>query len=179
MASATALLGRLPSFLSAFVGAGLLAQFPAFFQQYLQSLGGRLDPAELQEARVLAAAEQHGLTVEDYLTRFAEAPDPAIQDGGEIAASLLSDAQHLRQALSALSEATGLERPFAFAEHVDPAILSATAERFGPALPFSFEGLVYAALGLLLGAGLAAGLWAGAPRLGRSLRVAASRLSSR
>ena len=179
MVSATALFGRLPSLLSAFAGAGLLAQFPAFFQQYLQSLGGRLDQAELQEARVLATAEQHGLTVEDYLTRFAETSDPAIQDGGEIAASLLSDAEHLRQALSALSEATALERPFAFAEHLDPAILSATAERFGPALPFSFEGLVYAALGLLLGAGLAAGLSAGVPRLGRSLRVAASRFSSR
>ena len=72
MAPAAALIGRLPSLLSAFVGAGLLAQFPAFFQQYLQSLGGRLDQAELQEARVLAAAERHGLTVEGYLTRFAE-----------------------------------------------------------------------------------------------------------
>ena len=66
-----------------------------------------------------------------------------------------------------------------FAEHLDPAILSATAERFGPALPFSFEGLAYAALGLLLGAGMAAGLSVGARHLGRSLRVAASRLSSR
>ena len=179
MASATAFLGRLPSLLSGLLGAGVLTQFPAFFRQYLQSLGGRLDQAELQEARVHAAAQEHGLTVEDYLSRFAEAPDPAIQDGGEIAASLLTDAEHLRQALGALSEATALERPFAFAEHVDPAILSATAERFGPALPFSFEGLVYGALGLLLGAGLAAGLSAGAPRLGRGLRVAASRLSSR
>jgi hypothetical protein len=179
MASATALVGRLPSLFSGLLGAGVLAQFPAFFQQYLQSLGGRLDQAELQEARVLAAAEHHGLTVEDYLTRFAEAPDPAIRDGGEIAASLLSDAEHLRQALSGLSEATAVERPFAFVEHLDPAILSATAERFGPALPLSFEGLVYGALGLLLGAGLAAGLWAGAPRLVRGLRGAASRLSFR
>jgi hypothetical protein len=178
MASATALLGRLPSLFSGLLGAGLLAQFPAFFQQYLQSLGGRLDQAELQESRVFAAAERHGLSVEDYLTRFAEASDPAIQDGGGIAASLLSDAQHLREALGALSEATAIERPFAFAEHLDPAILSATAERFGPALPLSFEGLVYGALGLLLGAGLAAALWAGAPRLGRGLRAAASRLPS-
>jgi hypothetical protein len=155
MASASAVFGRLPRLLSALFGAGLLAQFPAFYRQYLQSLGGRLDQAELQEARVYAAAERSGLTVDDFLGRFADNPDMAIQDGGDIAASVLSDAQHLREALAALGEATALERPFAFVHHLDPAVVTAAAERFGPALPLSFEGLVYGALGLLLGAGVA------------------------
>lgn len=179
MASLPALFGRLPGLLSALLGAGMLAQFPAFYRQYLQSLGGRLDQAALQEERVLAAAAHHGLSVEDYLARFAEAPDPAIRDGGTIAATLVIDAQDLRVALDALSGASVLERPFVFAENLDPAILSATLERFGPAAPLSLEGLVYGVLGFALGAGFAAAVAAGAPRLSRGLRATASRLDSR
>ena len=37
------MIGRILNGLAAIVGAGGFAQFPAFFQQYLQRLGGMLD----------------------------------------------------------------------------------------------------------------------------------------
>ncbi len=140
------------SSLSALVGAGLFAQFPAFYRQYLQNLGGRLDQAETQEARVRMAAQRAGLDLEAYLARFAESGEIVFREGGRVAVASLADAERLRAAVAALAEADPITRPAQFLIHLDPAAAAATAERFDPALPLTPEGLAYAAVGFLAGA---------------------------
>lgn len=146
-----ATLSRIANGLAAVGGAGLTSQFPEFYQQYLQRLGGRLDQALIQEARIHEAAQSQGLTVQDYLRRFLESADPVFQAEGRVIQAALGDAEQLRASLLALAEAGPLERPFALFRHLDQDVLSATFDAFSPALPVTAEGLTYAAVGLLLG----------------------------
>lgn len=144
-------LGRIANGVAAVAGAGVTSQFPEFYQQYLQRLGGRLDQALVQEARIYEAAQSQGLTVADYLQRFLASSDPVFQAEGRVIQAALGDAESLRASLVALADAAVLERPFALFRYLDHSVLTATFDTFKPALPITAEGLTYAAIGLLLG----------------------------
>ena len=141
------MIGRLANAL--FGGAGALAagQAPAFYAQYLQRLGGRLDQAVAAVERVRADAAARGETLEDYIALSLSDASTRVQ---------IRDA--LREAYTALTVARPLERPLVFVEHLDTGLAQATLNDFAPALPVSLEGLIYAGAGLLIGLGLLAGL---------------------
>jgi len=142
---------RLADGIAAVVGAAALSQFPEFFQQYLQRLGGRLDQAVVQRDRIVGAANEHALSLADYLRRLVENPDAVVRSEGANAAAALADAARLTAAHDALAAASPWERPLAFARSFDPDLARATWERFVPAMPLSPESLVYAGIGLMLG----------------------------
>lgn len=143
--------GRIANGLAAIVGAGFASQFPEFYQQYLQRLGGRLDQALVQEARIFEAAQGQGLSVPDYVQRFLDSGDPVFRAEGQLLQETLKDAETLRAALVELVNASPLARPFTFAENVDSGLFQATLEAYVPAMPVSVEGFAYAAIGMLLG----------------------------
>src|SRR3546814_16415972 len=64
------------------VGAVLLSQFPEFFQQYMQRLGGRLDEIDLQVAQLDERAAAAGLDRYDYTRKFIGNGDPVIRREG-------------------------------------------------------------------------------------------------
>ncbi len=146
-----AVLGRIADGLAGTAGAALLAQFPAFYQQYLQRLGGRLDQAMIQVERLQQAAGEMGLSLSGYVRHFLEATDPVFRREGQNLVATLTDAQRLKETYAALTEATALSRPMVFLDHFDPDLASATFDSYVPALPIDGEGLVYAGLGLLAG----------------------------
>ena len=57
-----------------FAGALLLSQFPEFFQQYTQRLGGRLDEVRAQVSSLEERAVESGKDLEAYLRVFPVAP---------------------------------------------------------------------------------------------------------
>jgi len=142
---------RLPQGVSAVCGGLLVSQFPAFFDQYLQSLGGRLDQARIHAARVIETARDQGLTLEAYIQRFAENIDPVVRTQAELMSSALVDEARLEAAYNVLTQASAGARPFLLLRHIDADIAAATADRFTPAAPLGLEGLLYAAVGALLG----------------------------
>jgi len=146
-----AALGRIANGVAAIGGAGAFSQFPEFYQQYLQRLGGRLDQALVQEARIYEAAQSQGMTVAAYVARFAESSDPVFQAEGKVLAAALQDAEALREALVSLSSAGVFERPFLLMRDLVSSAISATFDAFVPAMPISTEGLTYAAIGMLAG----------------------------
>ncbi|MEO1190775.1 MAG: DUF2937 family protein [Pseudomonadota bacterium] len=146
-----AALSRLADGVAASGGAAALAQFPAFYQQYLQRLGGRLDQAMLAVERLQTAAIEQGLSLQDYVGRFLNATDPVFRREGQNLVTTLDEAANLEAAHDALQTASAWERPEAFATHFDSDLALATFERYVPALPIDGEGLVYAATGLVLG----------------------------
>jgi len=163
---------RLPQGLSAALGGLVTSQFPAFFDQYLQSLGGRLDQARIHAARIVETAHDQGLSLEAYIRRFADNADPVVQTQADVMASALADEARLSTAFQVLSQASVGTRPFVLLRHLDADIAAATADRFMPAAPLGPEGLLYAGIGALLGLGALAG--------GRSLaRRARRRLDHR
>ncbi len=163
---------RLPQGLSAALGGLLTSQFPAFFDQYVQSLGGRLDQARVHAARLAETARDQGLSLAAYIRRFADNADPVVRAQAEVMASALADEARLGNAFAVLTRAPAGSRPFVLLRHLDADIAAATADRFVPAAPLGLEGLLYAGLGALLGLAALAG--------GRSLtRHARRRLGHR
>ena len=130
------------------VGAVLFSQVPEFIQQYLQRLGGHLDEAQRQLARLREAAEASGLTVEQLAARTEADPDAAIGRLGAVLREAISRVQHLGEAEAALRHASILEKPFVFARYADAGIVHATARVFRPAIPTTLEGAVYALAGM-------------------------------
>ena len=148
---------RLPQGLAAALGGLVTSQFPAFFDQYLQSLGGRLDQARVHAARIAETARDQGLSLDAYIRRFADNADPVVQAQAEVMASALADEARLDTAFQVLSQASLATRPFVLLRHFDADIAAATADRFMPAAPLGHEGLLYAGTGALLGLAALAG----------------------
>lgn len=148
---------RLPLILAAALGGLLTSQFPAFFDQYVQSLGGRLDQARIHAARIVEVARDQSLDVETYIRRFADNADPVVRSQAEVMASTLADESRLSTAYAVLTQAPAGLRPIVLLRHLDLDVAAATADRFTPAAPLGPEGLLYLGIGALLGLAALAG----------------------
>jgi len=145
------MIGRLLQACSAILGAAAFAQFPEFYQQYLQRLGGRLDQARFDLDRLIEDAATLGRTVEAYIQELFAAGGEAAQLAAKRELARLDGARELEQAYQALSQAGPLERPVAFLHHFDPSLAEATLGSYAPGFPVTPEGFAYAAAGLLAG----------------------------
>lgn len=140
------------SFVAAAAGALLFGQFPEFFQQYLQRLGGSLDELRKRVAEIAADAATSGLDAEAYVATFLDSPPHALE--GRRMEDSLTRLPELEEAYRVLSEAAPWERGGLFLSHSDATIAAHTFAAFKPAMPITVEGLAYglfgAAVGLLL-----------------------------
>ena len=148
---------RLLNGLAAVLGAAVLAQFPEFYQQYLQRLGGRLDQARIDMERLLSDAAILGRTLEAYLEELLESGTQAARQAARRELERVENADQLQSAYETLSQAGPLERPLALARHLDPDLAAEVLAVFTPALPVSPEGFVYAGCGMVLALLLLAG----------------------
>ena len=149
---------RLLNGLAAVAGATSSSQFPTYYQQYLQRLGGRLDQAQVQVERIEAAALENGLTVAQYIERFTVSADPAHRQQAIVLSDELADLDRLRQAVDALTQAQPIARPWQFLQHIDMETARTTLGDFALGLPLTTEGLVYAGIGLVIGLIFLAGI---------------------
>ncbi len=142
---------RLIEGLAALVGGALLSQFPGFYQAYLQRLGGRLDQARLQIARIEQAARAEGYSLADYIAYFRDHALSEERRQGEIMIAQLADVERLEAALAAHGGPSLLERPVRFVQQFESVYAEATLADFEPTLPLTPEGAVYMAAGLSIG----------------------------
>ena len=170
------MISRLINGLAAVLGAGAFAQFPEFYQQYLQRLGGRLDQALIDMERLLNDATVLGRTLEAYLEELLESGTLAARQAARRELERVENADQLQSAYEALSQAGTLERPVVFIRHLDPDLAGEVLAVFVPALPVSPEGIAYAGLGMVLGLLLVAGGERGGRGLARRLRHGRRRL---
>ena len=73
------MIGRIITGIGALFGGALSSQFPEFYQQYLQRLGGRRDQAMARAEEIVMDAESHGLGVADYVQRFLDSEQHALE----------------------------------------------------------------------------------------------------
>ena len=139
----------------AFGGGSVTSQFPEFYQQYAQRLGGHLDQAKLRLDEIAADAQTKGLTVEAYIQSFLDS-EPHRLEGQRMQESFIT-VDRLTQAEEALKDASILEQPATFASYFDPALAEAVGAAFKPALPLTIEGIIYA----ITGGALVLLLWQG------------------
>lgn len=128
-------------------GAALLSQFPEFFQQYTQRLGGRLDEVRTQVEALETRASASSKTLNAYLEQFLVSQDRDVRQEGRALAALVQRRATLATAYSALSDTSQFWRARAFAEHVDMDIARATARDYQPATPLTAESAVYSGAG--------------------------------
>ena len=151
--------------LVAILGALGFTQFPAFYQQYLQRLGGRLDQSRLDMERLLADARAAGQSLEEHIAALTASDLSEARQAGERELDRIDSAEALQSAYEALSLARPFDRPTLFAKHFDPEVARTTLNAFEPAVPATPEAMVYGAAGMLAALLISAGF----ARLGRGL----------
>lgn len=149
----------------ALLGAAGLTQFPAFYQQYLQRLGGRLDQIRLDRERLLADAQAAGQTLQQHLEALAATGAGEAQQAAARELTRLDEGDRLQSAYDALTSAPALERPTTFAQTFDPVLAQDTLGAFVPAVPATSEALAYGGVGMVL----ALVLLSGTQALGRGV----------
>lgn len=134
-------------------GAAGLSQFPEFSQQYTQRLAGKVEELTRFVEEFDADAAAVGVGREQALIGLAQGG--AI--GAERAQTLVDTIARQRHLAAALEDLRGAG-PFTRAYHAnaftDSELARGTLSDFNPALPLSFEGLIFAGLGFLAGLGV-------------------------
>ncbi len=131
-------------------GALLLSQGPEFMQQYLQRLGGHLNEAQRQLVSYQDAANKAGLPLGQFIVQTKANANAGVSHLGNVMGSAVDRVASLQAAHDALITASPWNRPFVFLRHLDYEIARGTWTVYKPAVPVTFEGLLYALSGMLL-----------------------------
>lgn len=157
--------------LAGFSGAAGFSQFPEFSQQYAQRLGGAVDELHQFVVDFDADAAEVGLTRDVALKQLA--------DGGAIGAARADTMQatitrydRLSAARNALQQAGPFMRAYHGAKINDPELVQAAWAEFKPAIPLTFEGLVFACLGFFASVIISYGIFGGLKLLFRRRKTA-------
>lgn len=156
---------RILTFITGFLGATGLSQFPEFSQQYLQRLAGAVDELHRVVADFDASAEGVGMSREQALQSL---------NGGEFQIARKADMERtiarsarLTDDLEALRAAPMAMRALQPQRFTDPEIAAAAWDDFKPAVPVTVTGFGFAGVGFVLGGALA---WIGWRVLGWPFR---------
>ena len=125
-----------------------LAQFPQFFSQYLQRLGGHLAEAQFMLVRFEMTAEYFGMTLDEYIATHVNSGHEVFVSSGELINDLVNRISALEKSLTALKEASVYTRWWVFLRECDYSIVQETWLDYTPGLPTSLEGAIYALCGL-------------------------------
>lgn len=144
--------------ISGLLGAFVLSQFPQFFSQYMQRLGGHLREAERTLDQYLRASRSLGLTLQEYIDHHMVSQERVYSRSGEVITQLIDRYYALEESTRILQEATPLNRWFYFIREGDWMIVQQTWQDYTPGVPTTWEGAIYALTGLLLGWGIFSGI---------------------
>ena len=142
----------------AIVGSITLAQFPQFYAQYLQRLGGHLDEARRIVSEYSKAAKSFNLTLQEFIKIHLTANNPVVQSTGTIIENSLNRLADLEKSFQALKGGSLCNRWWIFLKNMDPAIFRQTCSDYTPGLSFTVESLIYALIGLLITWGIYQGI---------------------
>lgn len=131
-------------------GAVGLSQFPEFSQQYVQRLGGAVDALAQVVADFDASATAEGLSRDQALAQMTGAPFIE-RRRADMARSIARHSQ-LAADLDHLKGQGPFMRAYNLSHLTDSQIAQAAWHDYQPALPLSFAGAIFAALGFLGGA---------------------------
>lgn len=151
------MLARALTLAGGLAGAAGMSQFPEFSQQYAQRLAGAVDELSRFVEEFDEDARAQGFSRDEALADLGQ--------GGQMGAARAETMQRtlrryerLRGDLDALRGAGPFTRAYRAGSLADPEIARAAWQDYKPAMPLTFEGAVFAGVGLLAGLGVIAGL---------------------
>jgi len=140
---------------AATAGALSFWQFPQYLAQYVQRLGGHVDEAQRHLDKYKDAAQQLGLSLEQYIAHLGvPANNEAAHKTADIVQWSVERLDYLRASLESLVNGNAFTRLPNFMYNADWDIAQEAFAYFTPGISFNAEGLIYAGVGLLAGAGM-------------------------
>ncbi|MBT0958609.1 DUF2937 family protein [Alphaproteobacteria bacterium KMM 3653] len=141
-------------------GAGTMAQFPEYSQQYVQRLGGAVDALAEVVADFDRSAEAEGKTRQAALDAMTGNSDSFVIRRGEDMTRTIARSERLSADLIAVRDASAFLRLTQAPRFMDPEIAREALQDFEPAVPLTLEGVGFATSGFFIGWGVLVGLWA-------------------
>ena len=135
----------------AVVGAAAFAQFPQFYSQYLHELAGHVAELTHQVNLLKQSAQASGKTVQELIIKFLQFSDPDVVKQGEYMKLMVERLENLTSSQNSLQEASVFTKPLLFIREADGGIALETYHRFQVGFMFTWEGVVYALIGLVAG----------------------------
>ena len=150
---------RMLSLVGGLMLGAMLSQFPEYAQQYTQRLGGAVDELASITAEFDSAAASAGLTREAALARYDATGDNFVGTRADSMRTTFARQAELTALLEHVRTDDALQRLLSFPQYFDSQIGRRTLQAYKPALPVTFEGSAYAAIGLMGGYLLVSGLY--------------------
>lgn len=135
----------------AFIGAIILMQLPMFIDQYSMRLSGHVEELNYQVNKMEYYASLSKKTLEQYIRKFILSKDADFSAQGKIMEEMRNREKKLTDSLLSLKQGNLLTRPFIFLFQSDWGIVDATFQYYQMGISFSFESIIYAIIGILLG----------------------------
>lgn len=135
--------------LFAVLGAFAFAQFPQFYSQYLHELAGHVE--ELAYQVNLLKQSFPGKPIQELITKFLQFSDTDVVKQGEFMKLMLERLEALKSSQMRLLDASVFTKPLLFIREADGGIALETYRRFQFGFTFSWEGLIWALVGLVVG----------------------------
>lgn len=135
----------------AVIGAFAFAQFPQFYSQYLHELAGHVEELTRQVNLLKQSAQASGKTVQELIIKFLQFSDSDVVRQGEFMKQMVERLENLALSQNRLQEASVFTKPLLFIREADGSIALETYHRFLFGFTFTWEGLVYALIGLVVG----------------------------
>ncbi|MFV0339984.1 MAG: DUF2937 family protein [Parachlamydiaceae bacterium] len=129
----------------------ILAQFPQFFEQYLNQMRGHLGELNYQASIIDQSAKIAHKTVPELIGKFLSSSDGDFQRQGALMQGIMDRLQLFSQAISSLQSSGAFSKPFYFLRYADADVLKDTLTHFRWGFVFTLESLGYLLVGLLLG----------------------------
>lgn len=137
--------------LFAFIGALLFSQIPSFMQQYQQQLSGHITELNFQLTLLRQIADKSGKSLDEYIKKFLNSEDPDFSRQGEYLQNMVIRYVDMSSSYVQLKDADVWHRPLVFVNNYYHDIAWKTYDNYEFGVLFSVEGLVYAAVGFLVG----------------------------
>lgn len=144
-------LSKIMDHLCTAVGALIFVQFPMFFEQYLTRLSGHVNELHYQVKHMTETAKQFGKTLPQYIEIFLTSSNPIVVKQGGLMEELVHRSDKLSDAYASIYHANPFTRPFVFLYHSDWEIVRATASSYHFGFTLTFESIIYALVGMLIG----------------------------
>jgi len=141
--------GSLAERLFVFFAALMLSQAPQYMNLYLNVLSGARATYEKSVKEIADKAAELEMTTKQFIDDLTKSESQAAKKSGELHQSQLNNFEKVKLAFEAIKNASAFSRPFVFLKHVDWAL--AKNVQFQPALPMTFESLLYVIVGIILG----------------------------
>lgn len=135
--------------LFAVLGAFAFAQFPQFYSQYLHELAGHIE--ELSYQINLLKQSLQGKSVQEIIAKFLQFSDSDVVKQGEFIKGMVDRLEVLTWSQNSLHAASYFTKPLLFIREADGGVALDTYRRFQFGFTFTWEGLIWALIGLVVG----------------------------